>query len=272
MGTGIAKAAAGSGLSVVLHDVDPERARLAARLADGSGPEVDVRATIAEAVADADVVVESVPELLELKADVLRDICAHAAPGGLVATNTSTMSIGTLESRAGCSGRLIGMHFFNPADKLRLVEIIRTPVIPNETVDRAEAFARELGKTPIVIRDLPGFVTSRLGLVLGTEAMRLLATGAATTTAIDTAMRLGYNHPMGPLELADLVGLDARLNNLRSLHAASGEQLFHPPPILVDLVRNDCLGRKNARGFYLYDDHGRKTGENPLVHLTESTG
>lgn len=276
MGAGIARAAVLSGLSVVLHDIDPRRARLAAeaagRAVTGPGPAIEVRPTIAAAVADVDVVVESVPEVLELKADVLRDILGHTGPGGLVATNTSTISIQTLEDRSGCAARLIGMHFFNPADRLRLVEIIRSPLTPAETVDRAEAFARQLGKTPIVIRDLPGFVTSRLGLVLGTEAMRLLAAGAATTTAIDTAMRLGYNHPMGPLELADLVGLDARLNNLRSLHAASGEERFQPPPLLVDMVRDDYLGRKNARGFYLYDEQGRKTGETPLPYLTESIG
>ncbi|GAB3457872.1 3-hydroxyacyl-CoA dehydrogenase family protein [Actinophytocola sediminis] len=267
MGTGIATAAAASGMAVVLYDIDADRARRvadrAARRAGGNTPEV--RTSISGAVAEVDVVVETVPEVLELKATVLRAVHAHAKPDGLLSTNTSTMSIVTLENLAGCAGRLIGIHFFNPADKLRLVEIIRGPTTPQSTVDRAEAFAHALGKTPIVIRDLPGFVTSRLGLVLGNEAMGLLADGAATTTAIDTAMRLGYNHPMGPLELADLVGLDARLNNLRSLYAASGEQRFRPPPILVEMVRNDYLGRKNARGFYYYDAHGHKTGETAVV-------
>lgn len=276
MGTGIATAVAAHGMAVVLHDIDPDRAHRAAeratRRTDGNTPGPQIRASIAEAVADADVVVESVPEVLELKAGVLREICAHAKSNGLVSTNTSTMSIGTLETLAECAGRLIGVHFFNPADKLKLVEIIRSPATPQASVDRAEAFAHALGKTPIVIRDLPGFVTSRLGLVLGNEAMRLLADGAATTTAIDTAMRLGYNHPMGPLELADLVGLDARLNNLRSLYEASGEQRFRPPPILVEMVRNDYLGRKNSRGFYFYDEHGSKTGETPVPRPTELSG
>jgi 3-hydroxybutyryl-CoA dehydrogenase len=148
------------------------------------------------------------------------------------------------------------MHFFNPAHRMPLVEVIVAPTTSAQTRDDAVALARAWGKEPVVVRDRPGFITSRLGLIVGTEAMRMVEEGVASAADIDTAMRLGYRHPMGPLELADLVGLDARLNNLRSLHAQSGNPAYAPPAILEDLVRQGRLGRKTGHGFFDYDDAG----------------
>jgi 3-hydroxybutyryl-CoA dehydrogenase len=176
----------------------------------------------------------------------------------LLATNTSTFSIARLAAAGGCRGRLIGMHFFNPAEKMRLVEVIVTEDLPVSCVQRCSDLAEMLGKTPVIVKDSPGFITSRLGLALGNEAMLLVESGVAAPPAIDAAMRLGYNHPMGPLELADLVGLDARLNNLNALHGALDDGRFRPPQILIDLVAAGHLGRKTGRGFYLYDADGRK--------------
>jgi 3-hydroxybutyryl-CoA dehydrogenase len=148
------------------------------------------------------------------------------------------------------------MHFFNPAHKMPLVEVVVGDDTSETARDRAVGLAHTLGKDPVVVRDVPGFVTSRLGLLLGTEAMRMVEEGVATAADVDKAMRLGYRHPMGPLELADLVGLDARLNNLRSMHERSGNDAYRPPAILVELVRDGHLGRKSGRGFFSYDEAG----------------
>ena len=150
------------------------------------------------------------------------------------------------------------MHFFNPAEKMRLVEVVVPDGVPSHWIRAATGLAEALGKTPVVVKDSPGFITSRLGLLLGNEAMRLVASGVAAPDAIDLAMRLGYNHPMGPLELADLVGLDARLNNLNALYPALNDDRYRPPQILIDLVRAGHLGRKTGRGFYTYDASGYK--------------
>jgi len=283
MGRGIAQLAVRHGMSVVLYDADPtvadsslaavtavfagDHASAGSSAADSVPVAPVLAAGIREAVQQADVVIEAVPEILPVKSTVVREIVAHAPAGSLVGTNTSTMSIAILEAECECRGRLVGTHFFNPAERMRLVEVVRSPQTPDSVVAAAEAFARELGRTPIVVRDSPGFVTSRLGLVLGNEAMRVLESGIASASAIDAAMTLGYNHPMGPLALADLVGLDARLNNLRSIYAARGEERFRPPEILVSLVAEGSLGRKTSRGFYRYDEDGRAVGEAELTHV-----
>jgi 3-hydroxybutyryl-CoA dehydrogenase len=146
------------------------------------------------------------------------------------------------------------MHFFNPAHRMPLVEIIVGERTSDRTRDEAVSLAVELGKDPVVVRDVPGFVTSRLGLLLGTEAMRMVEQGVASAADVDKAMKLGYGHPMGPLELADLVGLDARLNNLRSLYDRTGDGLYRPPEILESLVAEGRLGRKSGAGFFSYDE------------------
>jgi 3-hydroxybutyryl-CoA dehydrogenase len=268
MGRGIALTALLHGYDVAIFDTDRAAAQ---RFSDGardtasdaaggagSGPSVTVAESIAAAVAQADAVIESIVESDTEKISVLREIVSAAAPDALLATNTSTFSIARLATGSGCEGRLIGMHFFNPAQKMRLVEVAVADGTPDEYVRRCVGLAESLGKTSVVVRDSPGFVTSRLGLALGNEAMRLVATGVAPPIAIDTAMRLGYNHPMGPLELADLVGLDARLNNLNALYPALGDDRYRPPQILIDLVQAGHLGRKSGRGFYRYDPDGRR--------------
>lgn len=273
MGRGIGQLVTNHGYDLVLFDVDVDRVRAAAehvrqhgqRAGSGSQPDhsqslpsIRVGNSIEDAVAGAEVVIECVPERMPLKTDVLSTIALAAPKDCLFVSNTSTFSIGGLATAAGCSDRLVGMHFFNPPEKMRLIEVIQASGVAAIFVTQAVEFAHSLEKTPIVIKDSPGFVTSRLGLVLGNEAMRLVESGVASVNSIDTAMRLGYNHPMGPLELADLVGLDARLNNVRSLYSAIPRERFEPPAILVDLVAAGHLGRKSGRGFYFYDADGHK--------------
>jgi 3-hydroxybutyryl-CoA dehydrogenase len=272
MGRGIARTALRSGYDVTVFDVNSELARqvtdyVTSRVTSGgeagagtveAGGAIAVADTVEAAAATAGVVIETVVESEPVKAEVLRQIAGAAGPGTLLATNTSTMSIARLADVGGCEGRLIGMHFFNPVEKMRLVEVVVVAGTSPEYVRRCTDLAQSLGKTPVVVKDSPGFITSRLGLALGNEAMRLVSAGVAEPAAIDAAMRLGYNHPMGPLELADLVGLDARLNNLNALYPALDDDRFRPPQILVDLVGAGHLGRKSGRGFYLYDADGRK--------------
>jgi 3-hydroxybutyryl-CoA dehydrogenase len=267
MGRGIAIAALDAGLEVTLVDVDPEVLDAARERIEGyfdRHPREDAsdrpaRGTLRTetdletAVGDADAVIEAVPEILDVKLEIFGRLKA-APTGTLLVSNTSTMSIGRLADAAGGSSQVVGMHFFNPAHKMPLVEVIVADRTSETARDRAVTLARTLGKDPVVVRDVPGFVTSRLGLLLGTEAMRMVEEGVATAADIDTAMKLGYRHPMGPLELADLVGLDARLNNLRSMHERSGNDAYLPPAILVELVRDGHLGRKSGRGFFSYDD------------------
>jgi 3-hydroxybutyryl-CoA dehydrogenase len=275
MGRGITRTALRHGFGVAIFDVNSSAARqLAVDVADDVAGDVAggqdepagqsanaalvIAASIAEAVAGAAAIIESVVESEPVKAAVLHEAAQAADPGALLATNTSTFSIARLAEAGGCPGRLVGMHFFNPAEKMRLVEVAVADGVPDHFVRQCTELAEALGKIPVLVKDSPGFITSRLGLILGNEAMRLVASGVAAPAAIDVAMRLGYNHPMGPLELADLVGLDARLNNLNALYPALGDDRYRPPQILVDLVSAGHLGRKSGRGFYLYDADGSK--------------
>jgi 3-hydroxybutyryl-CoA dehydrogenase len=274
MGGGIARTARQHGFGVTLFDVAAETARRVAASEsvagrghatdDGIGlPALTVAASVAAAVDGVDAVIEAVVESDSAKAAVLREVVQFAGPDALLVTNTSTFSIAHLAAAGGCEGRLVGMHFFNPAEKMRLVEVVVAEGVPDRLVQRATGLAEALGKTAVVVKDSPGFITSRLGLLLGNEAMRLVSSGVATPDAIDAAMRLGYNHPMGPLELADLVGLDARLNNLNAIYPALNDDRYRPLQILTDLVSAGHLGRKSGRGFYLYDADGRQAGVAP---------
>jgi 3-hydroxybutyryl-CoA dehydrogenase len=259
MGRGIAGVALAQGFDVMLVDVDEaalERARegIAAHLDPGRLESLTLSLDIEDAVRGAQTVVEAVPELIELKQDTFARIAAGTAPDTLLATNTSTMSVTRIAEGASGSPRVIGMHFFNPVHRMPLVEIVVGEQTSEQTVTDALAFARALGKEPIVVRDVPGFVTSRLGLLLGNEAMRIVEEGIASAEDVDKAMKLGYRHPMGPLELADLVGLDARLNNVRSMYEQSGLEQYRPPAILERLVVEGRLGRKTGGGFYDYGE------------------
>lgn len=210
---------------------------------------------LAQACKDVDLVIESVPEQMELKVNLLREVKANTRPETILGTNTSSLSITEIGARVGAANRTIGLHFFNPPPVMELLEIVRGLGTDEATVATSTAIAKRLGKTPIIVNDMPGFATSRLGVVIGAEAMRMLETGVASVEDIDRAMELGYRHPMGPLKLTDLVGLDVRLMILEHLHREIGEQ-FRPPAILRQMVRAGKLGKKTGEGFYKWTDSG----------------
>ncbi|MFQ5653822.1 MAG: 3-hydroxyacyl-CoA dehydrogenase family protein [Planctomycetota bacterium] len=226
--------------------IPPEaRGRLAELLVTGT----DVGA----AVAGADLVIEAVPESLELKLGVLRTISTSAPSGCVLASNTSSLPITGLAAGVPAPSRFLGMHFFNPVPVMKLVEVVRGLETSEETVEAAVALARRLGKEPIVVNDSPGFATSRLGVAIGLEAIRMVESGVAGADEIDRAMEIGYRHPMGPLRLTDLVGLDVRLAIAEHLQKELGER-FRPPALLRKMVRAGRLGKKSGRGFYDWDD------------------
>ena len=268
MGQGIAQVAAAAGIEVRLHDVSKERiehglaqvhASLARAIEKGHTTPAQKLAVLqhlhgapdlAEAVSTADVVIEAVPESIELKQRIFRDVDAVAPAGALLASNTSSLSISRIAEATREPERVVGLHFFNPVPAMALVEVVRGRATSDETAARAVACATALGKEAIVVADFPGFASSRLGLVLGLEAMRMLEQGVASAEDIDKAMTLGYRHPMGPLRLTDLVGLDVRLAIAEHLHRELASDAFRPPEILRRYVVEGRLGRKSGRGFY----------------------
>jgi 3-hydroxybutyryl-CoA dehydrogenase len=277
MGQGIATATLQAGLATTVVDVstdalDRARAAVARRIERAFGSKaadmlagLTTSADLEEAVSHAEVVIEAVPELPDLKIDIFTRLAKAAPAHALLVSNTSTLSISPLAEACAGSDRVIGMHFFNPAHKMPLVEIVVPSSASDATLRDALALAAALGKDPVVVKDVPGFITSRLGLLLGTEAMRMVEEGVASASDIDKAMRLGYGHPMGPLELADLVGLDARLNNLRSMHERSGSDQYLAPGILERLVEIGRLGKKSGSGFFEYDSQGSIIGPGQLL-------
>jgi 3-hydroxybutyryl-CoA dehydrogenase len=272
MGHGIAYVAALAGCRVTLTDARadalPEamgriESLLAGGLKRGKLTEADRAAVhdrlhpepaFARAVAGADVVIEAVIEDLAVKQRLFTDLEAAAPAGALLASNTSSLSIAQIAAALERPGRLVGMHFFNPVHLMKLVEVVTHARGDRSATDRAVAFARQLGKEPIVVKDSPGFASSRLGVVLGLEAMRMLEQGVAGAEDIDKAMELGYNHPMGPLKLTDLVGLDVRLAIAEYLHATLKWPHYEPPQILRDKVKRGELGKKTGKGFYSWSD------------------
>jgi 3-hydroxybutyryl-CoA dehydrogenase len=280
MGRGIAQVLATAGLRTHLYDASREQLENALRdvqaglerlagkgkLAATTPAEVVGRMVLFEDAARAsesvDVVIEAVPESLDTKVALFLDVVRAAPEGALLATNTSSLSVSEIARRAGAPRRLVGMHFFNPPPVMELVEVVQGRETDDENVARAVMLARRLGKTPIVVRDSPGFATSRLGLALGVEAMRMVEAKVASIADIDRAMELGYRHPMGPLKLTDLVGLDVRLAILEHLHREIGEQ-FRPPQLLRSLVRAGHFGKKAGRGFYVWTDAGPVPDELP---------
>ncbi|MET7864279.1 3-hydroxyacyl-CoA dehydrogenase family protein [Micromonospora taraxaci] len=268
MGLGIAYVAAGAGHAVELVEVDPERGASALnRLADlweravqrgklsadeaaANRQRITLRPTLTDVASAPEVIVEAVPERLDLKRAVLRD--AAALRPALLGSNTSSIAIGELAAGLDAPERFLGLHFFNPVWAMTLLEIVVGPATAEETTAAAVALAGRLGKDPVVVRDMPGFATSRLGVTLGLEAIRMVADGVASPTDIDKAMVLGYRHPIGPLELTDLVGLDVRLDIARTLQAAYGDR-FAPPPLLVEMVAEGRLGKKSGQGFYRWE-------------------
>lgn len=205
-----------------------------------------------EAAENADVVIEAVFEMMELKIDVFKQLDKYCPEHTILATNTSTMSPTEIAAQTSRPEKCIAMHFFNPVHKMKLIEIIRGLQTSDETVEKAKDIGRKLNKETVEVNEFPGFVTSRMNCLIGNEAMNLLMEGVASAEDIDKAMKLGLNHPMGPLALADLVGLDTRLRNMEYLHKTLGEK-YRPCPILIKYVKAGRLGRKSGIGFYEYE-------------------
>ncbi|MFU1783723.1 3-hydroxyacyl-CoA dehydrogenase family protein [Haloarcula japonica] len=271
MGHGIAQVSAMAGHDVSLHDieadiVDDGLAAIESNLQEGIAREKVSESTaeatldrltgttsLEEAVTGADLVVEAVPEDMAIKHETLTAVESHVDPATLIASNTSSLSLTEIASVLDSPERAIGLHFFNPVHIMALVEIVVAEQTSTETVARAREFVDGIDKTPVEVADAPGFASSRLGVSLGVEAMRMVQEGVATPQDIDTAMELGYNHPMGPIELGDVVGLDVRLDILEYLRAELGER-FRPPQILKRKVRAGKLGKKSGQGFYVWED------------------
>ena len=207
-------------------------------------------ADMAEAVKEADLVIEAVPEIPSLKAEVFAKLDELSPAHAILGTNTSSLSIADIANATSRPDQVIGMHFFNPVPIMNLLELVKHSTTSDETLAMAEAAGNAMGKTTIVVRDIPGFATSRLGVVLGNEAIRMLADGVASAKDIDTAMVLGYKHPMGPLALTDLVGLDVRRDILLNLKESFGEDAYTPHPLLEKLVAEGRLGKKTGKGIY----------------------
>jgi 3-hydroxybutyryl-CoA dehydrogenase len=215
---------------------------------------------LAVAVAGADVVIEAAPEDMAVKIALFREAAAHAPQDALFASNTSALSITEMATASGRPDRFAGMHFFNPVHLMRLVELVRGMETSEETLAMLRAVGERLGKEVVLVAEAPGFVTTRINALIGNEAFRMLEQGVASAEDIDTALKLGLNHPMGPFELVDLVGLDVRLAILEYLHATLGEA-FRPNRLLVQHVRAGRLGRKVGRGVYEYDAGGRRVAK-----------
>lgn len=268
MGHGIAQVCAMAGLETSLYDADPAQrdrglAAIAAQL-EGAVAKGKLTAeareaglarlrpahSLAEAVAGADLVVEAVPERLDLKHRVFREVEAAAPTHAILATNTSSLSIAGIAAAVADPGRVIGAHFFNPVPVMALLELVVAEGTRPEVVEAMRAFGVRIGKEVITVRDVPGFATSRLGVALGMEAIRMVEQGVASAEDIDKAMVLGYRHPIGPLKLTDLVGLDVRMNIGEYLAGALGNAAFEPPELMRRMVAEGRLGKKAGRGFY----------------------
>jgi 3-hydroxybutyryl-CoA dehydrogenase len=272
MGNGIAYVCARSGCSVALSDADAgqlqrgmsaigasfakalERGKATAAQCEAALARVAPIPTASGAVRGADIVIEAIPEKLALKQSLFAQVEPLVAETALLASNTSSLSIGAIGASLTHRERMLGLHFFNPVGVMQLLEIVRGPETSDAAVESARGFAALLGKTPIVVRDTPGFATSRLGVVLGLEAIRMLEQGVASAEDIDRAMELGYNHPMGPLRLTDLVGLDVRLAIADHLHATLGGATYAAPELLRQKVREGHLGKKSGQGFYRWEN------------------
>jgi len=271
MGHGIAQVAAAAGFRVLLRDVDREalargisgiERNLAKGIQLGKLTEDERDATLQhirgtthlEEIATADLVIEAAPEQLKLKQDLLREVEAMSSKGLIFASNTSSLSITEISKAAERPDRVVGLHFFNPVHLMRLVEIVVGKATGDDTVETVREVSRRMRKEPIVVNDVPGFASSRLGVALGLEAMRMLEQGVASAHDIDTAMELGYNHPMGPLKLTDHVGLDIRLNIAEYLYRELGSETFRPPEVLRQMVKEGKLGKKTGEGFYSWND------------------
>ena len=268
MGAGIAQVCAQSGWNTVLYDAFPvglekgmqridafwdkgiARGKTTEEQKQEWSENLHAESNLEHAVRDCDMIIEAVPEILELKQKIFQEVEQYASENAVFATNTSSLSIGKIASVINHPERLIGMHFFNPVPIMKLLELVKHERTSEETVRFAKEAGSDMQKTTILVNDIPGFATSRLGVVLGNEAIRMLADGVASAKDIDTAMVLGYKHPMGPLALTDLVGLDVRRDILKNLQESFDDDSYAPHPLLDKLVAENRLGKKTGKGIY----------------------
>jgi len=279
MGSGIAQVCAQTGWETRLYDAFPESLEKGMNSIDefwkggisrGKNTEEEVKnwseklrpcENLEEALSGVDLVIEAVPEKIDLKRTIFLKIEELAPENAILATNTSGLRISEIASVVKNPERVVGMHFFNPVPIMKLLEVIKHDLSSDDTIDEVIEIGREMGKTTIVVGDIPGFATSRLGVVLGNEAIRMLAEGVASASDIDTAMKLGYKHPMGPLELSDLVGLDVRRDILKNLAESFDDPSYLPHSLLDRLVESGELGKKTGRGIYNWSEEGKTERE-----------
>jgi 3-hydroxybutyryl-CoA dehydrogenase len=269
MGHGIAYAAIAGGYETRMFDVSEaplvkgsaaiegilgkgvELGKVTSADADAMRKRLTTTTSIADALDGIDMVIEAAPERIDLKLSLMADIERHAPPQAIVATNTSALSITEMAGSIKAPARVAGMHFFNPVHKMKLIEIVQALESAPETLQAIEGVSKQMGKETVLVRESPGFITSRVNVTIGNEAFFMLMEGVASARDIDKALKLGLNHPMGPFELVDLVGLDTRLSILEYLHRSLGEK-YRPCPLLAQYVRAGRLGRKVGRGVYDY--------------------
>jgi len=280
MGRGIAHAAALGGYRTILEDLLPHALRRAeseirtnldkaVELGKVTAPEanaaferLEYAGSVDEAAREADLVIEAVPEEMESKIEIFTLLDKICRPTTILASNTSSLSITEIASVTYRAKRCLGMHFFNPVHKMKLLEVVRALETDDDTLATAVEVGRRMGKEVVVIKEAPGFITSRINAMIGNEAFYMLQEGIASARDIDKALKLGLNHPMGPFELVDLVGLDTRLNILEYLHKSLGEK-YRPAPLLVQYVKAGRLGRKSGRGVYEYPQIESKAEAKP---------
>ena len=268
MGAGIAQVCAQAGWKTALYDAFPEglergmqridafwdkgiaRGKTTAEQKETWARNLRAESDMKTAVQDVDLVIEAVPEIPELKAKVFAQLDEMAPEHAILGTNTSSLSIASIAAATNRPDKVIGMHFFNPVPIMELLELVRHDICSEETIALAQAAGKAMKKTTILVKDVPGFATSRLGVVLGNEAIRMLADGVASAEDIDKAMVLGYKHPMGPLRLTDLVGLDVRRDILLNLQQSFNDDRYAPHPLLEQMVEEGKLGKKSGQGFF----------------------
>ena len=281
MGAGIAQVCAQAGWKTNLFDAFPEGLERGMKAIDAfwdkgiargkTTPEqksewssnLHAVSEMADAVGDVDLVIEAVPEIPKLKHKIFAELGAMTREDCILGTNTSSLSIADIATASGRADKVIGMHFFNPVPIMKLLELVKHDSCSEETIAVAESAGKAMGKTTILVKDIPGFATSRLGVVLGNEAIRMLADGVASAKDIDTAMVLGYKHPMGPLALTDLVGLDVRRDILLNLKQSFNDDSYTPHPLLEKMVAEGRLGKKSGKGIYDWSSGSAEETELP---------
>jgi len=269
MGRGIAYAAAVGGYRTILEDVMPEtlakgmvwieqsldegvhRGKLEAAARDAALARIQTSSSVENVCREADFLIEAVPEEMELKLELFTLFDKFAKPKAVLASNTSSLSVAEMAEMTYRPELCVGMHFFNPVPKMKLIEIVKAPKTSDETIAVCREVGGRMGKEVVVVKESPGFITTRVNALIGNEAFAMLEAGIASAEDIDKALKLGLNHPMGPFELVDLVGLDVRLSILEYLHATLGEK-YQPNPLIKKLVAEGRLGRKTGRGVYDY--------------------